>query len=54
MIATELAIEVTVNGALHRRTVPVRLLLSEFLRSHLGLTGTHLGCEHGGGEDAAL
>jgi carbon-monoxide dehydrogenase small subunit len=36
-----------VNGIEHRRTVPVRLLLSDFLRHHLGLTGTHVGCEHG-------
>ncbi len=38
---------VTVNGAVHERTVEPRLLLSDFLRSHLGLTGTHVGCEHG-------
>ena len=40
-------IEVTVNGRLHRRTVEPRLLLSDFLRQDLGLTGTHVGCEHG-------
>jgi carbon-monoxide dehydrogenase small subunit len=38
---------VTVNGVTHERTVPVRLLLSDFLRHELGLTGTHVGCEHG-------
>ncbi|HZT97627.1 MAG TPA: (2Fe-2S)-binding protein [Chloroflexota bacterium] len=37
----------TVNGTEHRATVPVRLLLSDFIRDGLGLTGTHVGCEHG-------
>lgn len=41
------AIRVTVNGELHERTVEPRLLLSDFLRHELGLTGTHVGCEHG-------
>ncbi|MFN8205649.1 MAG: (2Fe-2S)-binding protein [Solirubrobacteraceae bacterium] len=41
------AIAVTVNGTRHERTVPVRMLLSDFLRHELGLTGTHVGCEHG-------
>jgi carbon-monoxide dehydrogenase small subunit len=41
------AIAVTVNGATHRREVEPRLLLSDFLRHELGLTGTHVGCEHG-------
>jgi 2-furoyl-CoA dehydrogenase 2Fe-2S iron sulfur subunit len=40
-------IEVTVNDRLHFETVEPRLLLSDFLRSRLGLTGTHVGCEHG-------
>ena len=40
-------IEVTVNGARHERAVEPRLLLSDFLRHELGLTGTHVGCEHG-------
>jgi carbon-monoxide dehydrogenase small subunit len=40
-------ISVTVNGNLHTAEVPVRLLLSDFLRGDLGLTGTHIGCEHG-------
>jgi carbon-monoxide dehydrogenase small subunit len=47
MIATERSVSVTVNGATYARTVPVRLLLSDFIRNELGLTGTHLGCEHG-------
>jgi carbon-monoxide dehydrogenase small subunit len=41
------AIKVTVNGATYERTVEPRLLLSDFLRHTLGLTGTHVGCEHG-------
>jgi carbon-monoxide dehydrogenase small subunit len=40
-------IAVTVNGTRHTQTVPVRLTLADFLRHQLGLTGTHLGCEHG-------
>ena len=40
-------ITVSVNGARHRRTVESRLLLSDFLRVSLSLTGTHVGCEHG-------
>jgi len=42
-----LDVEVTVNGDRSRRTVPVRRLLVDFLRDDLGLTGTHVGCEHG-------
>ena len=42
---TEIA--VTVNGRSYRETVEPRLLLSDFLRGRLGLTGTHVGCEHG-------
>lgn len=38
---------VTVNGILYERQVEPRLLLSDFLRHELGLTGTHVGCEHG-------
>ena len=40
-------IKLTVNGAVYERTVEPRLLLSDFLRVDLGLTGTHVGCEHG-------
>jgi 2-furoyl-CoA dehydrogenase 2Fe-2S iron sulfur subunit len=36
-----------VNGRLHREHVEPRLLLSDFLRHTVGLTGTHVGCEHG-------
>ena len=42
-----LKIKVTVNGQEYRRQVEPRLLLSDFLRQDLGLTGTHVGCEHG-------
>ncbi len=42
-----LSIAVTVNAVLYRRDVEPRLLLSDFLRQELGLTGTHVGCEHG-------
>ena len=38
---------VTVNGTRYERTVEPRLLLSDFLRHNLGLTGTHVSCEHG-------
>ena len=38
---------VTVNGRDYTEHVPPRLLLSDFLRYRLGLTGTHVGCEHG-------
>ena len=38
---------VTVNGTSYERTVEPRLLLSDFLRHDLGLTGTHVSCEHG-------
>lgn len=40
-------ISVKVNGKVYNATVEPRLMLSDFLRHHLGLTGTHVGCEHG-------
>jgi aerobic carbon-monoxide dehydrogenase small subunit len=40
-------IVVTVNGSKYEARVEPRLLLSDFLRDTLGLTGTHVGCEHG-------
>jgi len=40
-------ITVTVNGHSHTQLVEPRMLLSDFLRHQLGLTGTHVGCEHG-------
>jgi carbon-monoxide dehydrogenase small subunit len=40
-------VRLTVNGKVYERSVEPRLLLSDFLRHELGLTGTHVGCEHG-------
>jgi aerobic carbon-monoxide dehydrogenase small subunit len=40
-------IKVTVNGTVYEREVEGRMLLSDFLRHELELTGTHVGCEHG-------
>ncbi len=40
-------IELTVNGQSISREVDVRLTVVDFLRHELGLTGTHVGCEHG-------
>ena len=42
-----LVIDVTVNGEPVRREVEARMTLADFLRHELGLTGTHVGCEHG-------
>jgi aerobic carbon-monoxide dehydrogenase small subunit len=39
--------QVTVNGVQYKAEVEPRLLLADFLRHHLRLTGTHIGCEHG-------
>jgi carbon-monoxide dehydrogenase small subunit len=41
------SIRLRVNGQVHERSVEVRRTLADFLREDLGLTGTHLGCEHG-------
>ena len=40
-------ISLTVNGVVRQACVPARRLLSDCLRHDLGLTGTHVGCEHG-------
>jgi 2-furoyl-CoA dehydrogenase 2Fe-2S iron sulfur subunit len=40
-------VRVTVNGRGYEEAVEPRLLLSDLLRGRLGLTGTHVGCEHG-------
>ncbi len=40
-------LRITVNGVAHEREVEPRLLLADFLRHELELTGTHVGCEHG-------
>ena len=42
-----IAIGVIVNGVRYDREVEARLLLSDFIRQELALTGTHVGCEHG-------
>jgi carbon-monoxide dehydrogenase small subunit len=46
-VSEQIPITVSVNGIRHERTVEPRLLMSDFLRHDLGLTGTHVGCEHG-------
>ncbi|MCL4562808.1 MAG: (2Fe-2S)-binding protein [Chloroflexi bacterium] len=40
-------VKVTVNGMAYEREVEPRMLLVDFIRHELGLTGTHVGCEHG-------
>jgi aerobic carbon-monoxide dehydrogenase small subunit len=47
MPVSAIQISLRVNGLEHRAEVVPRLLLSDFLRHDLGLTGTHVGCEHG-------
>jgi len=46
-VANEVEIQVNVNGKLYRRRVPPRMLLVDFIRDELGLTGTHIGCDTG-------
>jgi aerobic carbon-monoxide dehydrogenase small subunit len=46
-VVSEHDVEVVVNGTPHNSTVEPRLTLADFLRERCGLTGTHLGCEHG-------
>src|SRR6266702_2792933 len=46
-MARRRSIHVIVNGRAYERPVEPRLLLSDFLRHDLRLTGTHVGCEHG-------
>jgi aerobic-type carbon monoxide dehydrogenase small subunit (CoxS/CutS family) len=41
------AVRLTVNGTERQARVMPRLLLADLLREEFGLTGTHLGCEHG-------
>jgi carbon-monoxide dehydrogenase small subunit len=43
----ELPVEVSVNGQTRQGLVEPRVTLADFLRERCGLTGTHLGCEHG-------
>lgn len=46
-MAKDLDVNVTVNGQRHNRRVQSRMLLVDFLRDELGLTGTHIGCDTG-------
>ncbi len=46
-MSTSFDLVVTVNGRRYERQVEPRLLLADFIRHELGLTGTHVGCEHG-------
>ena len=46
-VTSRIKIATTVNGARYERDVEPRLLLSDFIRQDLALTGTHVGCEHG-------
>ena len=43
----QFAVSMTVNGQRIEREVSPRMLLSDFIRHDLRLTGTHVGCEHG-------
>jgi carbon-monoxide dehydrogenase small subunit len=47
MSSERMRITLRINGALYTREVEPRLLLSDFIRHEAGLTGTHVGCEHG-------
>lgn len=47
VLTDRVEIAVRVNGRLVRRAVEPRLLLGDFLRQEVGVTGTHFGCEHG-------
>lgn len=46
-LLTRKEITVRINGVAHAATVDVRTTLVDFIREHAGLTGTHVGCEHG-------
>ena len=46
-MAEKIDISLTVNGEKYERSIPPNLLLSDFIRQELNLTGTHVGCEHG-------
>ena len=46
-MTNQFPIAITVNGVRYEKTVEPRLLLVDFIRHELGLTGTHVGCEHG-------
>ena len=46
-VGSETTVTLRVNGTAHRATIETRKNLADTLREDLGLTGTHLGCEHG-------
>lgn len=46
-VSNQVSVSITVNGKTYQRNIDPRLLLSDFLRHELELTGTHVGCEHG-------
>ncbi len=46
-MSEKIPVSVKINGEEYSQTIEPRLLLSDFLRHELGLTGTHVGCEHG-------
>jgi carbon-monoxide dehydrogenase small subunit len=46
-VTTTHSISVNINGQTYTRVVEARMTLADFLRHEIGLTGTHLGCEHG-------
>lgn len=46
-MTNQFKLSLTVNGNRYEREIEPRLLLSDFLRHELGMTGTHVGCEHG-------
>ena len=46
-MSQKISISIVVNEQEYQRDVEPRMLLSDFLRHELGLTGTHVGCEHG-------
>lgn len=41
------SVQIEINGRIHAAEVEPRTLLSDFIRGHAGLTGTHVACEHG-------
>jgi aerobic-type carbon monoxide dehydrogenase small subunit (CoxS/CutS family) len=41
-------VRITINGEVVEETVPIRMLLSDFIRDRAGLTGTHIGCTYEG------
>jgi aerobic carbon-monoxide dehydrogenase small subunit len=46
-VSASIKVSLTVNGEAVTAMVPARMHLADFVRDELGLTGTHIGCEHG-------